>query len=175
MYEQNVLSGHNKVIREKHTFNHALLESKIRGTMFFAQWWVLDLISEPLAFCSRGCCPQTPTSGLSGSRMGIVVHVAVHVASARRRGDYPYQYIYLRMSTTGSHKRSCRSRPRRPLGAAFLGAAAFLRAVPLREPDHTLVDSSSMPLTAAPPSFGFLRMSSCMNTGLPERSRPTTQ
>ena len=29
-------------------FNHALLESKIRGTMSFAQWWVLDLISKSL-------------------------------------------------------------------------------------------------------------------------------
>ena len=30
------------------SFNHALLESKISGTMSFAQWWVLDLTLEPL-------------------------------------------------------------------------------------------------------------------------------
>ena len=49
MYEQNVLLRSYKSF--KHTFNHALLESKISGTMFgpfFAQWWVLDLTSEPL-------------------------------------------------------------------------------------------------------------------------------
>jgi len=37
------------------SFNHALLESKISGTMSFAQWWVLDLTSETL---------QRPTSNL---------------------------------------------------------------------------------------------------------------
>ena len=46
MYEQNVLLRSYKSF--KHTFNHALLESKISGTMSFAQWWVLDLTLEPL-------------------------------------------------------------------------------------------------------------------------------
>ena len=37
--------------RHEDTFNHALLElSKIRGTMSFAQWWVLYLISESLCW-----------------------------------------------------------------------------------------------------------------------------
>ena len=35
------------------SFNHALLESKISGTMFFAQWWVLDLTLEPLTVVAR--------------------------------------------------------------------------------------------------------------------------
>ena len=46
MYEQNVLYK-----SFKHTFNHALLESKISGTISFVQcggWWVLDLTSETL-------------------------------------------------------------------------------------------------------------------------------
>jgi hypothetical protein len=30
------------------SFNHALLESKISGTISFAQWWVLDLTLETL-------------------------------------------------------------------------------------------------------------------------------
>ncbi len=50
MYEQNVLLRSYKSF--KHTFNHALLESKISGTISFAQWWVLDLTLETLA-CAR--------------------------------------------------------------------------------------------------------------------------
>jgi hypothetical protein len=46
MYEQNVLLRSYKSF--KHTFNHALLESKISGTISFAQWWVLDLTLETL-------------------------------------------------------------------------------------------------------------------------------
>ena len=53
MYEQNVLLRSYKSF--KHTFNHALLESKISGTMFFAQWWVLDLTSEPLSKITSTC------------------------------------------------------------------------------------------------------------------------
>jgi len=40
-------SGH--ISHSRNVFNHALLESKISGTMFFAQWWVLDLTLEPLS------------------------------------------------------------------------------------------------------------------------------
>ena len=47
MYEQNVLLRSYKSF--KHTFNHALLESKISGTISFAQWWVLDLTLETLS------------------------------------------------------------------------------------------------------------------------------
>ena len=52
MYEQNVLLRSYKSF--KHTFNHALLESKISGTMSFAQWWVLDLTSETLFLYGAG-------------------------------------------------------------------------------------------------------------------------
>jgi len=34
------------------SFNHALLESKISGTISFAQWWVLDLTLETLFYLS---------------------------------------------------------------------------------------------------------------------------
>ena len=49
MYEQDVLLRSYKSF--KHTFNHALLESKIHvsGTISFAQWWVLDLTLETLS------------------------------------------------------------------------------------------------------------------------------
>ncbi len=40
--------GEIRVLGWKHTFNHALLESKISGTISFAQWWVLDLTLETL-------------------------------------------------------------------------------------------------------------------------------
>jgi hypothetical protein len=48
MYEQNVLLRSYKSF--KHTFNHALLESKISVAPFLSrQWWVLDLTLETLS------------------------------------------------------------------------------------------------------------------------------
>ena len=53
MYEQNVLLRSYKSF--KHTFNHALLESKISGTISFVQWWVLDLDLIEACSVEPGC------------------------------------------------------------------------------------------------------------------------
>ena len=47
MYEQNVLSGHNKVIQAHVQSRATGIEGKGHHVLF-AQWWVLDLISESL-------------------------------------------------------------------------------------------------------------------------------
>ena len=46
------------------SFNHALLESKISGTISFAQWWVLDLTLETLSDARR----KMPDTGSSLDR-----------------------------------------------------------------------------------------------------------
>ena len=66
------------------SFNHALLESKISGTISFAQWWVLDLTLETL------CCPPQVPEGSAGpcvsQRASYIVHVSMHsLASTQRK------------------------------------------------------------------------------------------
>jgi len=86
MYEQNVLLRSYKSF--KHTFNHALLESKISGTISFAQWWVLDLTLETLRF-DRIRKQTGNQTMLEGALTRVTFLSLQHPPAARQRSTPP--------------------------------------------------------------------------------------